>query len=246
MKIVGGTDVGNVRPANEDYYKIFKFNERSFCAVVADGMGGHKGGKVASTTAANIIVDHIRENIADAKNDDEIISVITRGVNIANEQIYIQSITIDELEGMGTTAVIVYCKDDEIFVANVGDSRLYVVKDTIHQVTKDHSYVQDLVDKGIIAPEEAATHPNKNLITKALGTEIKIEADFFKLDAEPGLKLVLCTDGLSNFVDDKTIEKTVKENSIEAANKILIDLAKENGGRDNITLINIEFYEVKK
>lgn len=247
MNIVGGTDVGSVRAANEDYYKIFKFDENSFCAVVADGMGGHKGGQVASTTATTLIIDYIRENLPLAEaSDDEIFQILTNAIKEANEKLFIKSLTEDELSGMGTTVVAVIYKSGKLYTANIGDSRMYIIDKSIRQVTKDHSYVQDLLDKGIISENEAAMHPNKNIITRAVGTEFNIDIDLYKIDIEPQTKILLCTDGLTNFVDDKTIEKIVLKYNCSAAKDKLIELANKNGGRDNITLINIDFGEVTR
>ena len=247
MNIAGGTDVGSVRAANEDYYKIFKFDENSFCAVVADGMGGHKGGKVASTTAATLIIDYIRENLSLSElSDDTIFQILKDAIMQANEKLFIKSLTEEELSGMGTTVVAVIYKCGKLYTANIGDSRMYIIDNGIRQVTKDHSYVQDLIDKGIISENEAAKHPSKNIITRAVGTELDIDIDLYKIEINPHTKILLCTDGLTNFVDDKTIEKIMIEYNCSAAKDKLIELANKNGGRDNITLINIDFGEVAR
>lgn len=247
MHIAGGTDIGSVRSANEDYYKIFKFDENSFCAVVADGMGGHKGGRVASTTAATLIVDYIRDNIPSVgRSEQDMFDILTKAIKEANEKVYIRSLTEDELSGMGTTVVAVIYKSGILYVANIGDSRMYIIDDSIRQVTKDHSLVQDLIDQGIISAHEASQHPNKNIITRAVGTEMNVEIDLFKINVEPNTKILLCTDGLTNFVDDDTIEKTVRKYNCSVATDKLIELANKNGGRDNITLINIDFDEVAR
>ena len=196
MHIIGGTDVGSVRTVNEDYYKIFKFSDTCFCAVVADGMGGHKGGKVASTVAATYIVDFIRENIHNAENtDDSMYDILKKAVNGANELVYKKSLEDNELSGMGTTAVAVIYNSGTVYIANVGDSRLYVISDGIKQITKDHSLVQDLIDQGLLSPDKANEHPNKNIITRAVGTEKDVEIDFYKLEVDSDFKLLMCTDG---------------------------------------------------
>ena len=247
MNIACGTDIGSVRAANEDYYKIFKFEDESFCAVVADGMGGHKGGQVASSTAATLIIDHICDKFPESdSSDDSMFQILTESIKEANEKIFIQSLTEDELSGMGTTIVAVIYKEGRLYTANIGDSRIYIITDQIKQVTKDHSYVQDLIDQGIISENEAAEHPNKNIITRAVGTELDVDIDLFKFDVDGNTKILLCTDGLTNFVDDKTIEKTVIKYDCATAKDKLIELANKNGGRDNITLIIIDFGEVIK
>lgn len=247
MNIAGGTDIGSVRAANEDYYKVHKFDDESFCAVVADGMGGHKGGQVASSTATTLIIDYICNNLPDADSSDEtMFQVLTEAIKEANEKLFIQSLTEDELSGMGTTIVAVIYRGGRVYTANIGDSRMYIIDNGIRQVTKDHSYVQDLVDRGIISENEAAVHPNKNIITRAVGTELDVDVDLFKFDVDANTKILLCTDGLTNFVDDKTLEKTVLEYDCTAAKDKLIELANQNGGKDNITLIIIDFGEVIK
>ena len=247
MNIAGGTDIGSVRAANEDYYKGHKFDDESFCAVVADGMGGHKGGQVASSTATTLIIDYICNNLPDADSSDEtMFQVLTEAIKEANEKLFIQSLTEDELSGMGTTIVAVIYRGGRVYTANIGDSRMYIIDNGIRQVTKDHSYVQDLVDRGIISENEAAVHPNKNIITRAVGTELDVDVDLFKFEVDANTKILLCTDGLTNFVDDKTLEKTVLEYDCTAAKDKLIELANQNGGKDNITLIIIDFGEVIK
>ena len=151
----------------------------------------------------------------------------------------------DSLSGMGTTIVAAIITNDTVHVCNAGDSRLYVIDSEIRQINKDHSFVQDLLDKGLITGEEAVTHPNKNIITRAVGTELNISTDYFSLSRDNINKLIMCTDGLTNFVNDSEIERILNENNADDANKILIDLANKNGGRDNITVINVDFNEVE-
>lgn len=247
MNITGGTDIGSVRSANEDYYKIFKFDDNSFCAVVADGMGGHKGGKVASSVAASHIVDYIRTNISSIEiTEENVFAMLKKAIAEANELVYMRSLSDSELSGMGTTVVAVVYVDGVLYAANVGDSRIYEIGESIRQISKDHSLVQDLIDKGVITEAEANSHPNKNIITRAVGTEKNVETDTFRLDNLKNKHILMCTDGLTNFVDDDTIAQIVKNHSSRTARDKLIELANENGGRDNITLIIIDFDEVSR
>ena len=184
---------------------------------------------------------HQKQEISD-KNARE---CLENAINNANSKLYSEQLVNAELSGMGTTVVATVITDDNIHVCSAGDSRLYIIKDTIVQITKDHSYVQDLIDKGLITGEEAETHPNKNIITRALGTEYTISIDYFQVERKNIKKLIMCTDGLTNFVKDSEIERILNENTASDANSILIDLANKNGGKDNITIINVDFEEVR-
>ena len=240
-----GTDIGRVREINEDAFSVRRIDNDSYCMIVADGMGGHKAGETASREACRIIGDLVCEKLADASLDTDMVFEVMKGsISVANKHLYSAQLTDSNLSGMGTTVVVVVVKGSKAFVCNVGDSRLYYISDDITQITKDHSYVQDLVDKGLITESEAAEHPNKNIITRAVGTDIDVEADAFEVECALGSKIVMCTDGLSNFVTDKDIFSIVTSNKPQVANKLLIEAANNNGGRDNITVINIDFGEV--
>ncbi len=245
MKIAVGTDIGRVREINEDAFSVRKIGDDAYCVIVADGMGGHKAGQTASNMACSLVSDNISDELSDGEfSMDKAFDVIRTSIESANKTIYSDQLADNALSGMGTTVVAAVVCGNRVYVCNVGDSRMYYIDGGITQITKDHSYVQDLVDKGIITADEAADHPNKNIITRAVGTELKVEVDCFNVVCAPGSKIVMCTDGLSNFVSDEDILRIVESNAPQDANKLLIDTANNNGGRDNITVINIDFDEV--
>ncbi|MBQ7900730.1 MAG: Stp1/IreP family PP2C-type Ser/Thr phosphatase [Clostridia bacterium] len=246
MKIAVGTDIGRVREINEDAFSATKLTDDVYCLIVADGMGGHRAGQIASNTACGIISDKIKDGLSNGSlSVDRMLEVMCGAISAANKTLYSNQLADDSLSGMGTTVVAAVIAGTTACVCNVGDSRLYYISDGIVQITKDHSYVQDLVDKGLITAREAIDHPNKNIITRAVGTELDVEVDCFKIECEPGSKIVMCSDGLSNFVEDSFIQQAVTKNDPQAANKLLIQTANNNGGRDNITVINIDFDEVE-
>lgn len=246
MIIAHGTDIGNVRAVNEDSHCVKQISDDCVFAVVADGMGGHRGGRTASSSAVDIISEYISANLSAADDGDTVKTVLSDAIKTANERIYIRSLSEDDLSGMGTTIAAVICTHGRAYAANVGDSRIYAVDDKIRQISRDHSYVQDLLEKGLITDAEASSHPNKNIITRAVGTEMTVDIDFFEFPILENTKILLCTDGLSNFVSDAEIEKALTENEPQRANELLISLANKNGGKDNITVVNMDFNEVTK
>ena len=245
MKIAVGTDIGRVREINEDAFSVKKIGDNAYCVIVADGMGGHKAGQTASNMACSIVSDKISLELSNGEfSMDKAFEVMNGAIEAANKTLYSNQLADCNLSGMGTTVVAAVVNGNRVYICNVGDSRLYYIDGNITQITKDHSYVQDLVDKGIITSDEAVGHPNKNIITRAVGTELNVEVDCFNLECTPGSKIVMCTDGLTNFVSEENMLHIVENNSPQAANKLLIDTANNNGGRDNITVINIDFDEV--
>ena len=213
--------------------------------VVADGMGGHNAGDYASSHAVQILVDEIR---ADA--DFNPIKVIRHAIESANTEIIEQAQKEEHLRGMGTTMVVSTIVGHYAYVANVGDSRLYVIQEHIRQVTKDHSLVQEMVRMGELKQEEARNHPDKNIITRALGAERTVDIDFFDLKLEPGSTILMCSDGLSNMVEDARIEEVILNPDMELGEKgeILVREANHNGGKDNIAIVLVEPFtnEVEK
>ncbi len=246
MIIAHGTDIGNVRAVNEDSHRVKIISDSCAFAVVADGMGGHRGGRTASSSAVDIISEYISANLSPDAESDNVRTVLADAIKTANEKIYIRSLSEDDLAGMGTTIAAVICSGDTAYAANVGDSRIYALDGTIRQISRDHSYVQDLLEKGLITDAEAHRHPNRNIITRAVGTEMTVDIDLFDFPILCDTKILLCTDGLSNFVSDDLIEKTLIENEPQRANEMLIALANKNGGKDNITVVNMDFNEVTK
>ena len=229
------SDVGKVRKLNEDFVDFY--NGKNFnLYVVADGMGGHNAGEVASRIAVETIISYMKSNETSNMEED-----LLKAVSLANDKIYELSISHSQFGGMGTTITVCLVKDKDMIVANVGDSSCYVVKyDGITKVTKDHSLVQQLVDEGSITEEEAAIHPNKNIITRALGTNKSVKVDIFKVNLEDVNRVILCTDGLSNGVNMNEMYDIIMDNNNEDACKQLIELSKLRGGKDNISVIVFE------
>ncbi len=228
------SDVGLRRKLNEDsacYLERADFK----IYVVADGMGGHNAGEVASKMAAEQIVQYIDENYSLECEE----TLISNAIKAANEDIYKFSKTNDKLNGMGTTVTAALVTPKFIYIANVGDSCCMAFKnDELKKITKDHSLVQELLDSGTISEVEAVNHPKKNIITRALGTCIHVEVDVFRLDINQYNLFILCSDGLTNEVTKEDILRIIdnENNYITIANN-LVDLAKEKGGRDNITVL---------
>lgn len=241
MIIAAASDVGRVRKVNEDSYFVSDIIDENVVAVVADGMGGHKGGKVASSTVAECIQSAAYENDFFSRSVVELKEIIRETVARANEEVYNRSNSEEALCGMGTTLVMCVASQDRTVCANIGDSRMYLLSDSIlTQITKDHSLVQNLIDKGQITNQEALIHPNRNVITKAVGTDKCVEPDFFECNAKKGDFLILCSDGLTNMVSEDDIYYIVKHTSSpdEACSK-LVEMANNAGGSDNITVIII-------
>lgn len=238
MKAFSITNIGMQRKVNQDYVYC---SETAIGALpnlflVADGMGGHKAGDFASKCCVESIVKSVGEDSFISP-----VSILEHAIQKANDIVLGESQNNIELEGMGTTVVAATIVDNTLHVGNIGDSRLYVVRDKITQITEDHSLVETMVKTGEIMREDAKFHPNKNIITRALGTNKEVKADFFEVALQAGDRILLCSDGLSNMVDDSEIYRVIKENSdVEGASKALIELANEYGGADNIAVVMIE------
>ena len=225
------SDVGCKRSLNEDYCGYYEV-ENYGVYIVADGMGGHNAGEIASKMAVNRVIEIIRETI-----DIHLEESLKFAIEKANEEIYNYSREVSELEGMGTTITALLRVGNQIIIANVGDSSCFGVKDNeIVKLTKDHSLVQQLIDIGSISYEQAKNHPNKNIITRALGTGLNVEVDIFKFSKEEYQKYLLCTDGLTNEVSNEEISSILMEEKENPCEK-LVSLAKEHGGKDNITVM---------
>ena len=239
MRIYSATDVGQKRKMNQDYVFVSQepVGNLPNLFAVADGMGGHNAGDYASAHAVQTLVSQIQ---ADA--DFNPIKVIRHAIEAANTEIIDQAQRDEGLRGMGTTMVVATIVGNYAYVANVGDSRLYVVQGQIRQVTRDHSLVQEMVRLGEINAEEARNHPDKNIITRALGAEKTVDVDFFDLKLEPGNTILMCSDGLSNMVEDRKMEEIITnpDKDIIWKGDTLIREANQNGGKDNIAVILIE------
>ncbi len=238
LNIEALSHTGKVRKLNEDSYGVYTCDEYLF-AVVADGMGGHQAGEVASKMAVDIIEEYIVTNMDRELDKFQVKELILNAFRKANEEIYNYSCENKSVMGMGTTTTLCMLRDGYIIYAHVGDSRAYLIDKKITQITRDHSYVQELVKLGQITPEEAKRHPRRNYITRAMGVEDSVKADA-GIKTYHGEKILICSDGLHGEVEDCDILEIVRNNSAKDGAKMLINLANENGGADNITAIIIE------
>ena len=241
MRAFAKTDVGKAREINEDYYYISKPEDKLQIFIVADGMGGYNGGEIASRLATATALSYIQSNFETvAKEKEEILKLVKSAMEYANMVVYEKSKENKELEGMGTTLEICLIYNNRVFIGHVGDSRIYRIrKEFMRKLTQDHSYVQKLVKDGTITKEEAEMHPKKNMLMKALGCNAFVEPDvsvkgFLRDDI-----ILMSSDGLTNMVKQEDIFKIAKGN-IEKAPIRLVDLANENGGLDNITVVVIK------
>lgn len=241
MKAYAVTDVGRTRDTNQDYfyYSSEPVGNLPNLYLVADGMGGHKAGDLAS----RFTIENVVRLVESYKDYRDPVTILAKAINEVNEMLIEKSKESEDYEGMGTTLVAATIDGDVLKVANVGDSRLYLIEKDILQITRDHSLVEDMVRMGMIDKEEAKTHYKKNVITKAIGVADDRTAtpDIFEIEISDGEKLLLCSDGLTNMVEDYEIKKIVTKNErIEDAVRALIDQANENGGKDNISAILIQ------
>lgn len=240
MKIVAKTDKGNVRENNQDSYAVGEFPGDVAWAVVCDGMGGASGGNIASALAVRVISEKIKVSYREDMSDRSIRNMLEAAIVAANLAVFDMAVKNAVLAGMGTTVVCAVVKNDCCFIAHVGDSRAYLLSDSsISQITTDHSVVQTLVEKGQLTVDEAKAHPSKNIITRALGVEDRVKIDFDQLDIEQDQTILLCTDGLSNFLETDEIYDLVKDGKYYAFAERLVKKANENGGGDNITVVAI-------
>ena len=240
LKTFSVTNIGRKRKLNQDYVYSSEqpVGRLPNLFLVADGMGGHNAGDYASRAAVETIV----ETIADSPERDPV-RILECAIQSANARLREQACALPELEGMGTTVVAATCEEDGVLhVANVGDSRLYVVNHLrIRQITRDHSWVEEMVRRGGLGREEAKNHPDKNIITRAVGADSVVSPDFFRVQIEDGDMILMCTDGLTNMLEDGEIRMILEaaRDIVEGAQE-LVQAANENGGRDNISVILIE------
>lgn len=247
MKSYSVTDVGQKRRENQDYVYASEqpIGNLPNLFVVADGMGGHNAGDFASRCAVSVMAESAKKDMSFNP-----IKIIRHAIETANEQVLMQAELDPQKAGMGTTMVAVTVVGHYAYVANVGDSRLYVSDShELAQITRDHSWIAEMVRRGEISKEEARSHPDKNIITRAVGTGPTVKIDFFDVELEEGNRILMCSDGLSNMVEDDTMQEILSSsNNIEESAEKLVALANENGGRDNISVIIIEPFtnEVKE
>ncbi len=238
MKSYGITSVGLVRTKNQDYFfatdkNIGKLNN---LYIVADGMGGHKAGEVASATTVEFMVDYVKKT-----DTGDVKEILLSAAQKANFEVYKESVIMDEYRGMGTTLVAASIFENCLHIINVGDSRLYVYKDKLEQLTLDHSRVEELYRAGLISEQEREDFPNKNIITRAVGIDNIVEIDYFKVDLEGVKYVLLCSDGLTKMIEDARLEEYFYDiKDLEATSKSLVDEVNGRGGIDNTTVIIVD------
>ncbi len=236
MKFNASTDIGKVKENNEDNLLTISNDSISLFAV-ADGMGGHDFGEEASLIA----ITFIENNYNDFLNSKNIKKDIHKMFLSINQLIFKTGVSRNIQNGMGTTLTLAVIIDKVLYVGHIGDSRCYIINNVITQLTKDHSYVEQLIDKGMITKSQAKTHPKKNIITRALGTMKNIEVDIIEHQLQDSDLIMLCTDGLSNLLDDNEMKEIIKTTDLlENANGKMVKLANSRGGFDNITVIIVK------
>lgn len=261
MYFLGKTDIGKKRQTNQDNFLTMRVCDNITMFVLCDGMGGTNGGNIASSLAIRTFADYVEQTLSPHINGDDICqtedvnfnTLLNEAVGAANKAVYSRARENSELTNMGTTIVAAIATEDEIYIANVGDSRLYLIRGKeLVQLTHDHSYVQMLVDMGQLTKEEAATNPRRNILTRAVGTEPTVDADITAVDMPPkGSYFILCSDGLYNFISEKDVVSVIRKKfkelddddydaELTLKTDMLIDVANANGGGDNITIILIK------
>ena len=241
MNIWGITNTGSVRQQNQDAYRVEPLPEDGLLAVVCDGMGGARSGNVASQMAVHLFGDAVLEGfqLPQVPPPDELLRT---AAELANERIYDRALNDPACLGMGTTLVAALVQEGTVHVINVGDSRAYAISRAgIRRVTRDHSVVEDLVARGEITPDEARLHPQKNLITRALGADAAAQPDLYQLPAVPGEFLLLCSDGLSNVVtDQELLYEVIHGGASDQCCQRLLDVALSRGAPDNVTAVLLQ------
>lgn len=238
MKSCSMTEIGMCRKMNQDYFYASEMPVGNLpnLFLVADGMGGHNAGEYASMHSIDTIVKTAEMSIYTGPEE-----ILENAIRKANQNLIAKAVEDTSMWGMGTTVVAAVISGSRLYTANVGDSRLYLVRDRMIQITRDHSFVEEMVRRGEIDREAARNHPDKNIITRAVGAVEEIEIDFFQTELEPKDQILLCSDGLTNMIEDEEINRIIREQeSLSGAAEELIRTANQNGGRDNITVIIID------
>lgn len=243
MKAFGITDKGAVRKENQDSFR-FELIERAdtLCAVLCDGMGGAQSGSIASAMAVDTFMSHAANSLDPASGAGDMKQILTEAVNYANIKVYDRSFADFTCMGMGCTLVALLINGKRCMIANVGDSRAYIInRGRIQQISRDHSLVAELVARGEISPAEAGNHPQKNIITRAIGVEASVKCDIFDLKLSPGSRIILCSDGLSNMLTDNDILSISEKNcELDRACRLMLELALSRGAPDNVTVFIAE------
>ena len=237
MNSYGKTDIGLKRSSNQDAFTTVDLPNGAVLAIVCDGMGGAKAGNVASENAVRAIAKYITNSYREGLDRNSAESLLNKAIISANISVYDIASKNPDLQGMGTTVVAAIVTKDFTVIAHLGDSRAYLVGEEIIQLTRDHSVVQSLVESGKLTPEEAKVHPRKNVITKALGIEENVFPENSYCNFKEGNTLLLCSDGLTNYVDTGIIKQILTDMSPQEAVECLADTANRNGGGDNITAL---------
>ena len=241
MTVAGCTDKGIKRNDNQDSFIAEKFNDEIAWSVVCDGMGGANAGNLASSEAVNAIAESLKNGLRKNIDDASLRRLIDTAIYDANISVFDISRSKKELNGMGTTVVVAIAYKNTVYISHAGDSRAYLIYNgSITQVTKDHSIAQSMIENGKLTKSEARYHPSKNVITRALGIGETLDADFDILDFPDSAILLICTDGLTNYVENIEILKIITQNDIDKSVKMLIERANANGGGDNITAVLID------
>ncbi len=237
MKISSKSDIGMKRTSNQDSFSAGELCDAAW-AVVCDGMGGANGGNVASSVAVKTISDCILNAYHSGMKSTAVSAMLESAIIAANINIYDEAVDNPDLQGMGTTVVAAIYMSDHAIIAHAGDSRAYVYYNgSTRQITRDHSIVQNMLEKGELTPDEAQKDPRKHVITRALGVNEDIDVEFSEVELPMGSVLILCTDGLSNFVAPEEITEIIENNSFDDCAELLISAANKAGGSDNITVI---------
>lgn len=240
MIVSAKTDIGVKRHSNQDEYAIRNLNDGSVLAVVCDGMGGANAGNVASHIACQVITSFFERSFRLGLNPEGLMALLQSAILSANIEVFNMASKNVELSGMGTTVVAAFVSKDFTVVSHVGDSRAYIIGDDVTQLTRDHSVVQSLIESGKLTPEEAVIHPRRNVITRALGIEPDILVDSDEYDLKESDFLLLCSDGLSNFVSTDEMSQIFNKTKTEQIADELVKLANKNGGGDNITAVVVK------
>ena len=240
LKAYGKTDVGRARSGNQDSFVCGVLADDAMFAVVCDGMGGANGGNIASSIAVSTLSERIIDVFRSDLGVNSVRNLIESAIVAANIDIFDMAMATPELRGMGTTVVAVIITGGHAHIAHVGDSRAYLdTPEALSQLTRDHSIVQDMVEKGKLTRDQAKTHPRKHFITRALGVDQSVECDYMEIDLDDSAGLLICTDGLTNMVDSDDIHRLIHANESETAPERLIHAANMAGGSDNITAVLI-------
>ena len=243
MRFCGLTDIGLKRENNEDYISLPDEDKGIKLFILADGMGGANAGEKASQVAVKVVKDFIKNNFVKIeRNKEQLENLLRNAIKEANKKVIELSSSNEEYQGMGTTLIVVLIYRGRVHIGHVGDSRVYRLRQNVfRQITKDHSYVQELVKRGEITPSEAKDHPQKNILLKVVGGEPTVKPDIMTKGFVKGDILLICSDGLTNMVEDKYIYEIIMKNiyDINVACKKLIDRANRNGGLDNVSAIII-------